>query len=552
MADSAPTFLGFDLSTQSLKAIVLSPGLNLVHEEAITFDKDLPHYQTTGGAIRGSNGEVTSPVAMWLEALDLVIARMKEKGVDFGRVRGVSGAGQQHGSVYWSEEGVARLGSLDPEHALKDQLSPEGFTLQNSPIWQDSSTTKECIVLQEKVGGEQKLADISGSRAYERFTGPQIAKLRATRPEVYAATARISLVSSFAASLFLGKIAPIEVSDASGMNLMNVLTLKWEDELLEACGGPELKAKLGEEIAPGGTNLGKVSEWWVKKWGFSEECIVAPWTGDNPASVTGLSTPGDAILSLGTSTTFLISIPAADTPPQRLTTSHLLTHPTQTSPPGHIAMLCYKNGALAREEVRNRFSSKSWDEFNKQFESIPPGSDGYTGFYFPLLEIIPPNIQGEFIFKDGKPVSANSIPPSHHARAILESQFLSIKRRIKVIMPSDAAPLKRLIITGGTSANPVIRQFAADLFGMDVYTAETKESAGVGGALLAQFAWWRANVRPDGSFEEMKREAGERLDLVAKPNEEVTKVYEGLVEVYGKCEDWVVESEGKKAASESA
>jgi len=96
----SPTFLGFDLSTQSLKAIILSPGFNIVHEQAVTFDKDLPHYQTTGGAIRGKDGEVTSPVAMWLEAFDLVLSRMKDAGVNFGRVRGVSGAGQVRGDSF--------------------------------------------------------------------------------------------------------------------------------------------------------------------------------------------------------------------------------------------------------------------------------------------------------------------------------------------------------------------------------------------------------------------------------------------------------------------
>jgi xylulokinase len=49
------------------------------------------------------------------------------------------------------------------------------------------------------------------------------------------------------------------------MNLMNVLTSKWDDRLLEACGGRELRAKLGPEPVPGGTVLGTVSDWWVRR-----------------------------------------------------------------------------------------------------------------------------------------------------------------------------------------------------------------------------------------------------------------------------------------------
>lgn len=39
-------------------------------------------------------------------------------------------------------------------------------------------------------------------------------------------TIEISLVSSFLASIFIGKFAPIDFSDASGMNLFNIKTKK--------------------------------------------------------------------------------------------------------------------------------------------------------------------------------------------------------------------------------------------------------------------------------------------------------------------------------------
>lgn len=194
---------------------------------------------------------------------------------------------------------------------------------------------------------------------------------------------------------------------------------------------------------------------------ISPECIIAPFAGDNPASVVALSAPGDAVLSLGTSTTFLLSIPPADTPPKRFTSSHLLSHPTDFS--GKIAMLCYKNGALAREQIRDRYAERDWTRFNELVEDTPPGNDGYFGLYFPLPEIIPPGVVGRHTFhlEGGVPSAVDDIPAKAHPRAILESQFLSIRSRIADILPQNSPPLQRLVATGGSSANQTIRQLAA-------------------------------------------------------------------------------------------
>lgn len=93
-------------------------------------------------------------------------------------------------------------------------------------------------------------------------------QIRRENPTSYEGTAGISLVSSFIASLLLGWIAPIDVSDASGMNLMNVLSHTWVDSILEIAGGKELRGKLMGEPVEGGVALGEVHPYWTRRWGF--------------------------------------------------------------------------------------------------------------------------------------------------------------------------------------------------------------------------------------------------------------------------------------------
>lgn len=128
-------------------------------------------------------------------------------------------------------------------------------------------------------------------------------------------------------------------------------------------------------------------------------------------------------------------------------------------------MLCFKNGALAREHVRDRFASGDWKIFNSLVEECPPGCNGYMGFYFPLPEIIPPGVIGEYFFATDQssetPLPVKNMPESVHPRAIIESQLLSVKSRIVAILPKNSPPLKRLVITGGSSANETFRQIIA-------------------------------------------------------------------------------------------
>ncbi|KAG8902473.1 hypothetical protein FRB99_004445 [Tulasnella sp. 403] len=264
-----------------------------------------------------------------------------------------------------------------------------------------------------------------------------------------------------------------------------------------------------------------------------KECIVAPFTGDNPSSIVSLSSPGDAILSLGTSTTLLVSIPPGPQPPVCTTTSHMLAHPTALG--GHIAMLCYKNGDLARKAVRDQHYDGSWEKFDQAILDTPPGNNGYLKFYFPMKEIIPDGVLGEFAFYKGERVEGEELPdvspPPAVSRAICETQLLSIKSRLVHILPHNSEPLHRCIVTGGASANETICHLVADILHLPVYVAATSASATIGGALLAQFAWWRNVLGKKGSFDDMRVEVGAEKSLrkVLDPRETESKVYEDLL-----------------------
>jgi xylulokinase len=134
------------------------------------------------------------------------------------RIVAISASGQQHGSVYWKTGAGEILENLNSSRSLQEQLK-SAFSKQNSPIWMDSSTTEICKALQSAVGGPDSLTNETGSTAYERFTVHQIIKFGEENTDDWKSTERISLISSFAISLLIGKFASIDYSDGSGREL---------------------------------------------------------------------------------------------------------------------------------------------------------------------------------------------------------------------------------------------------------------------------------------------------------------------------------------------
>ncbi|KAL8601349.1 hypothetical protein ACOMHN_054642 [Nucella lapillus] len=555
-------YVGLDFSTQQLKLLAVDDELKVVKEEAVGFDSDVPGSTTQGGVhIHEDKVTVTTPTLLWVEALDILLDRLKSANFPFSQVVAISGSGQQHGSVYWKQGARQTLTNLQPDQSLAEQLKSlighcctlqDAFSVSESPIWMDASTTSQCKQLEQKVGGPQKLTEITGSRAYERLTGNQIAKLYQHDPEAYNNTERISLVSSFGASLFVGDYASIDDSDGSGMNLLDIRQRDWSDACLDAC-APGLRDKLGE-VVPSKHVVGTVSGYLHSRYGFSKECKVVAFTGDNPGSLAGLTPKqGDVIVSLGTSDTVFLWL---DTPTPKLE-GHIFANPVLTS--DYMALLCFKNGSLTRERIRDEKSQGSWDMFDKQLKATPVGNNGNIGIYFDVTEI-QPLVQGVFRF-DPHGQQVECFPDDVEVRAVVEGQCLA--RRVHAEnLGFGIGPNTRVIATGGASSNQGILQVIADVFNAPVYIKDVANSAALGCAYRAKHgvlgdgvafsdlvptmvAWYSGGVLGEGvAFSDVVSTCQEPV-CAAEPLPWANKVYSTMCQRYRELEKMVETKYGK-------
>lgn len=518
----AKLFLGLDSSTQSLSAVLIDYDTRkVVYEQSLNFDKVLPRYGTRNGVLPNPNPLIKhSPPLMWAEALDLLFTKMKQDGVALGQILAISGSGQQHGSVYLNERAAGVLAKLNPQKALVENL--RGIVARpTSPIWMDSSTSAECAEIRKKLGGLKATAEATGSDAFERFTGPQIRKFYRTEPEAYARTTQVALVSSFMASLLAGKIAPIDHGDGAGMNLMDIREKTWHAGALAAT-APGLKRKL-PPLTKSGAIIGAASPYFVKKFGLNPAAQILVWSGDNPCSVVGLGLirEGTVAISLGTSDTYFGLMKKCRTDAQG--EGHVFGSPIGD----YMTLICFKNGSLAREKIREQYGIKTWNDFGKRVASVKPGNGG--GILLPWFEaeIVPrmnrPGIR-RFDLEE-KNVAAN-------CRAVFEAQMLSMRLHSQWMKTSP----ERIYATGGASNDLALLQVMADVMNCRVERIEVSKSAALGAALQAAHSW----LAREGKKTEWKKVVTGFTEPLPnseiRPNSRAAKIYDRLLEKYTACE----------------
>lgn len=475
-----PLYLGMDVGTQSLTAILVEApqperrvedrALRIATRAGVHYDSELPAYGTVNGQLPNDDPAIGRvPPCMWLDALDLAFEQLGSKACH--EVRGLSVSGQQHGSVYLRAGSERALRSLSPKRSLAEHIEPL-LSRAEAPIWTDSSTARECEEIRQALGGASATAELTGSDAFERFTGPQIRRFARTEPDAWADTEHICLVSSFITSVLASRLAPIDHGDGSGMNLLDIRRREWSQTAVAATAEGLDRRLLPSQ--PPWTIVGSIAPYFTARYGLPPEAQVIIGSGDNPCSLVGVGVrePGEAVLSLGTSDTYFCLL--ADVAVDPDANGHVFIAPS-----GHpMSLICFRNGSLAREAVRDGYGL-DWAGFNAALRATPPGNDGMMMLPWFEPEIVPrvasPRVVRLGGLKDAPEQAARN------CRAVVEGQFLSMRLNSEWM----ATRPNRILATGGGSQNPELLQIAADVLGCPVEGHEVSDGAALGAALRA-------------------------------------------------------------------
>ena len=518
-------FLGLDLSTQSITAVVISPSEGATHRFSIPFDDAYPRYRTRGGVLFGdSPTEVFADPRMWVEALDDILLQLKAKRLT-GSIRGLGVSAQQHGTVYLNSAFEERLSGLDSALPYHKQIQ-HVFSRDLSPVWMDSSTHEECREITEALGGHQRVARLTGSIATERFAGPQIRKFWKSHPEKYEKTVHVALVSSFLTSLLIGRIAPVDAGDGYGTNLADIRSRTWNEAAMAAA-APGLSSRLPRLLVKDQL-VGQVSPYLAERFGFKPDTKVVVGSGDNPCSLVGLGlmgVPDFHAVSLGTSDTYFGYMKELED------MERLEGHIFGAADGRFMFLVCFKNGSLAREAVKNWYGL-SWDDFSRILLETAPGNQGkiMLPYFFP--EITP------LVLKPGirrfGGLTAEDVPGN--VRAVAEAQAMAMYLHSGWI---GSRP-KCVLVTAGGSENRGLLTVLSQVFGAEVRSFEVKESAALGAALRAAHGVLNArrrSVRWSDLFASLVKPITQE---VIRPPAEAVKIYQapdGLLSLYQACEE---------------
>lgn len=400
-------------------------------------------------------------------------------------VAGISFGGQMHGLVVLDEQ---------------DQV------IRPAILWNDGRTGKETEYLNQVIGKE-RLSEYTANIAFAGFTAPKILWMKEHEPENFGKIRKIMLPKDYLAYRLSGSFCT-DVSDASGMLLMDVKNRRWSEEMLKICGiTEEMLPKLYESYEVVGTLKAEIA----KDLGLSENVKVIAGAGDNAAAAVGTGTVGDGRcnISLGTSGTIFISSRNFGVD------EHNALHSFAHADGNYHLMGCMLSAASC---------NKWWSEeilktkdFKAEQEGIRRLGENHV-FYLPYLmgERSPhnnPDARAMFI---GMSMDTTR---EEMTQAVLEGVAFGLRDSLEVAR-SLGIQLERTKICGGGAKSPLWKKMIANIMNLKVDVIESEEGPALGAAMLAAVG---CGAYPD--VETVAEKVVKVIDTI-EPEEDLVQKYE--------------------------
>ena len=450
--------IGIDVGTSATKTVLFDENGAVIAEKAYEYPMYTPQ-----------NGWAEQDAYDWKKAaLDTVAAVVKDavssgKVSDPSDIKGIGISGQMHGLV---------------------MLDEAGEVIRPSIIWCDQRTGEEVKQMLD-IMPREKWIEITANPPLTGWTAAKILWVRNHEPENYNRCRHILLPKDYIRYVLTGEFAT-EVSDASGMQLMDVAGRCWSDEVLEKLDiDKSLLGRMYESCEVTGTLLPKIAS----QLGLSESTVVVGGAGDNAAAAvgTGVVREGTAFTTIGTSGVVFAHTDKVSIDPKGR------VHTCCCAVPGawHIMGVTQAAGFSLKwfrdnfcqsyiEEAKEK-GVDPYDLINADIETVPVGSDRLI--YLPYLNgertpHLDDKARGVFFGLSGIHTR------KHLLRAVMEGVSYSLCD-CNDILGEMGISVKEMMACGGGGKSRIWRQMLADLYGCKVATINQEQGPALGVAILA-------------------------------------------------------------------
>ncbi len=445
--------IGVDCGTSGTKTVLFDESGKVIASKTIEY----PMYQP-------KNGYAEQDPADWSNAMiNTIKAVMTQSGVSKDDVKGVGISGQMHGLV---------------------MLDKDGNVLRKSIIWCDQRTAKEVEEMNEKLG-EKKLIEITANPALTGWTAAKILWVKNNEPEIYEKCAHILLPKDYLRFILTGEFAT-EVSDASGMQLLNVPNRCWSDEVLSAL---EIDKSLLGKVYESCEVTGEVTAEMAELTGLKAGTIVVGGAGDNAAAAvgTGVVEDGKAFTTIGTSGVVFAHTSSISIDPKGRVHTCCAAVPNSwhvmgvTQGAGLSLKWFRDNFCNAEKETASLMGVDEYYLMDKEAETVPVGANRLLYLPYLMGERTPhldPDARGVFFGLSAMHTKKDML------RAVLEGVSYSLRDCVEVFREMNIN-VSDMMACGGGGTSPLWRSMLADLYNCPVKTVASKEGPALGVALLA-------------------------------------------------------------------